>query len=368
MRSACVLIFFSNNKTLFMSLFSKASILVCFMLLPVLSTARAATVNNPLQQIAFVKSTQGRFVNADNPAPGAQHVTVGLYGVNIYNFDLRSSTYAMTGYMWFRWKGDFDPVESLDFINLVQSYDFLKKTLLDKPILLSNGEKYQAIRFDGCFFQPFDLTSYPIDKQELSLCVENSSDTADKMCFVPDTVSTGYDTGLQVPGWNIIGLETKAYIHDYVTDFGEKGAENASKYSGIKFTLRLERYINYFIWKLMMPLLIILLTNWLSLLLHPTFFEVRTAMPATALLTVVFLQQSASDSIPGTSFLVLIDKIYLLAYLCIALTLLQIIVINAKYNKESFESIQRVIKIDKVSFVVQIMIFVVIFMVLVTQR
>ncbi|MEI8032665.1 MAG: hypothetical protein WCH05_04885 [Chlorobiaceae bacterium] len=316
---------------------------------------------------SFVRNTQGSLVKIAVPTPGAERVTVGIYGINVYNLDLRSSTYSLTAYMWLRWKGDFDPVESLDFINLVKDSDLTKKKLLATPTILKNGEKYQVIRLDGSFFQPFDLNNYPLDKQELALYVENSTDTYDKICYVPDRASTGYDVGLQVPGWKITGLQTNSYIHDYGTDFGETGQVGASKYSGVKFALLLNRYVNFFIWKLMVPLLIILLTNWLTLLLHPSFFEVRTAMPATALLTVVFLQQNALDAIPGCSSLVLMDKIYLLAYFCIALTLLQIIVINTKLDKTSEASIQKMIKIDKISFGVQIVFFVVVFISLLAQ-
>ncbi len=346
-----------------MTAYIRVLLLSLFMLL---SAERAATAEQP-KMSSFVRNTQGTIVNVAVPTPGAQPVTVGIYGINVYNLDLRSSTYSLTAYMWLRWKGDFDPVESLDFINLVKDSELTKKKLLETPTVLKNGEKYMAIRLDGSFFQPFDLNNYPLDKQELALYVENSTDTYEKICYVPDNSSTGYDVGLQVPGWKVSGLQTSSYLHDYGTDFGEKGQEAASKYSGIKFSLQLDRHINFFIWKLMVPLLIILMTNWLTLLLHPTFFEVRTAMPATALLTVVFLQQSALDAIPGCSSLVLMDKIYLLAYFCIAMTLLQIIIINTKLDKESEASIQKMIKVDKISFAAQILFFIVVYIALLIQ-
>ncbi len=344
----------------------KSFLLFILFFVPITVMALAAPPQS--EQPSFINQTQGTLVKVNTPTPGAQLVTVGFYGINVYSLDIRSSTYSMTAYMWFRWRGDFDPVEGLDFINLVRGSDFTKKKLTEVPEVLSNGEKYQTIRIDGCFFQPFNLNDYPLDKQELSLLVENSNDTYNKICYVPDNASNGYDPGLKVPGWKIMGLETSSYIHDYGTDFGQKGVATASKYSVIKFAFNLDRYVSFFIWKLMIPLLIILMTNWLSFLLHPTLFEVRTAMPATALLTIVFLQQSALDAIPGCSSLVLMDKIYLLAYLCVALTLLQIIVINSKLDKESPASVLKMIKIDKISFVTQIIFFVIVFCILLLQH
>ena len=317
-----------------------------------------AEKNPPLVKLSsLVRHPQGTFVNVNAPTPGANLVSIGLYGINIYNLDLKSSTYSMTAYMWLRWKGDYDPVETLDFINLVQNVNFTKKTLLATPTVLSNGEKYQVIRLDGSFYQPFNVTRYPLDKQQLSLYIENSTDTSDKIFYVPDLASTSYDIALIVPGWETKGLEIKSYLHDYGTDFGETGVPLGSKYSRIKFSVNLDRYTNFFVWKLLIPLLIILMTNWLTLLLHPSFFEVRAAMPATALLTIVFLQQSSLDAIPGCASLVLMDKIYLLAIFNVALTLLQIIIVNNKLDKESCSNLLKMIRVDKISFIVQILFF-----------
>ena len=161
---------------------------------------------------SIIKNTQGTLIATDKPVEGAKLVTVGMYGINIYNMDVRSNTYHMTAYLWLRWKGDFDPVESLDFVNGVEDWGLVKKVIMKEPEILSNGEKYQVIRIDGVFFQPFDLKYYPLDKQELSLYVENSSDTYDKIFYVPDTISSGYDVGLIVPGWKVNGLTSKSYI------------------------------------------------------------------------------------------------------------------------------------------------------------
>ncbi len=314
---------------------------------------------------SFIKNTQGTLLEVDKPINGAKIVTVGIYGINVYNMDIRLNTYGMAAYLWLRWNGDFDPLESLDFINLVQGSVFTKKALMSEPKLLKNGEKYQVIRIDGVFFQPFNLSSYPLDKQELALYVENSTDSYDQICYFPDKTSSGYDSGLLVPGWKVEGLKANSYVHDYGTDFGETGTANASKYSGVKFSLNIDRHADFFIWKLFLPLLIVLMTNWLSLKLKPAYIELRTVMPSTALLTVVFLHQSAADAIPGCPSLVLMDKIFLLAYFCIVLTLLQIIWVNINLDKESSSSIEKMIKIDNISIVAQIVFFFITFFALI---
>jgi hypothetical protein len=351
------------TKELFMK--SKKTFLLLFLIfIASLSKAVAEEGDKNGKASSFIKNTQGTFLDVNKPFDNAKKVTVGIYVVNISDIDVQSNIYQIGAYLWLRWRGNFDPVESLDFINRVENSDFTKKALLSTPGLLHNGEKYQVIRINGVFFQSFDLRNYPLDKQELSLYIENSTDSYDRIFYVPDKVSSGYDVGLIIPGWQVIGLTENSYIHDYGTDFGELGIPKASMYSVVKFVLHLDRHVNFFVWKLFIPLLIILLTNWLSLILKPTFFEVRATLPATALLTIIFLQQSALDAIPGCPSLVLMDKIYLLAYFCVILTLLQIFWVDVNLDKESSSSIQKMIKIDRVSFVAQIFFFVVVFAVL----
>ena len=50
--------------------------------------------------------------------------------------------------------------------------------------------------------------------------------------------------------------------------------------------------------------------------------DTRVALPTTGLLTMVFLQQSYTSSLPDTGNLVLLDRIYVLAYLVIIATLI----------------------------------------------
>ena len=76
-------------------------------------------------------------------------------------------------------------------------------------------------------------------------------------------------------------------------------------------------------------------------------------MPATALLTTVFLQQSSLDAIPQVSSLVLMDLIYVVAYATIVMTFGQIIWDNHKVKDDSDESHKMVVRVDRISLVVQ---------------
>ena len=266
----------------------------------------------------------GTLVPANDPATTATEVTVGLYGVNAYDLDVAANTFYLSGYMWLRWSGDADPVSTLEISNVVEEWGLLINPLLEEPEVLDNGDNVMPLRIQGRFFQPFDLRDYPLDSQRLTLIVEDSSNTEDVFVYVPDTEASGLDSNFKVPGWKVTGFSSERLTHDYGSSFGSD-SESASKYSALRFAVEIERVKNLFVWKLLLPVILVLGTNWLALILHPRLIEVRTAMPATALLTTVFLQQSSLDALPQVSSLVLMDLIYVISYALIVITFAQVI-------------------------------------------
>ena len=184
------------------------------------------------------------------------------------------------------------------------------------------------------------------------MLIENGSANADKVVFLPDTDTSGYDQNFMAPGWAITNLQMEPLIHDYGTSFGNPA--DLGTYSTVRFALDLVRLQNLFIWKLMLPLVIVLFTNWLALLLSPTRIDVRTAMPATALLTAVFLQQASLDAIPQVASLVLMDKIYAVAYGVLVLTFARIVWDNAHINEQDVQAVRQMQRMDLIILTLQV--------------
>jgi hypothetical protein len=88
-----------------------------------------------------------------------------------------------------------------------------------------------------------------------------------------------------------------------------------------------------------LPLTIVMLAAIGALLFYPSYVEARISLPVGSLLTAVFLQQSYSNALPDVGYMVLMDKIYLLAYLIIAAVMLQLIITGnrlRRYKKKDF--------------------------------
>ncbi len=266
---------------------------------------------------------KGSYTPVDTPPASAQQVKVGFYPVSVYQLDMASNTYYVDTYMWMRWTGDIDPTATIEFTNMVEEWGKQQENLNEAPKVLADGSKYQIMRVEGRFVQPFSLADYPLDRQKLSIMVEDTTNGAETVSYVIDTEASGIGDSLQIPGWKLEGWSSQVFTHEYGTSFGEEAAPSA--YSAAQFSIEITRPLSYFYWKLLLPLFIVLAAALSALLIRPQDLDIRSALPTGALLTAIFLQKSYSDGLPDLGYLILMDKIYLVVYALIVLTLIRCI-------------------------------------------
>ncbi len=289
----------------------------------------------------------------------AQRVTTGLFAVNLYSLDTSSNTYNVDFYIWFRWKGQIDPLPNLEFINAVDNWSLTKQLAYPTPQTLPDGSSYQVMRVEGRFAQPFALDRYPLDQQQLGITLENSVHTLDHLVYVADTEDSGMADNLATPGWRITGYRLQNLQHRYPSRFGDlRDTAETSTYSSLRFELLISRPVSFFIWKLLLPLMIVLFSTWGALMLNPNYVESRILVSITALLTMVFLQQGYSAGLPDVGYLVLLDKIYALAYLLIVTAILEAIITADWIKTDGETGFQRAVQLDRLTLVGQFVVMV----------
>lgn len=250
-----------------------------------------------------------------------------------------------------------DPTQTVEFTNSVDRSSLTKQFLYDAPQVAPDGSKYQIMRIESKFMTPFSLASFPLDQHDLSIMLEDSLYGTDELAYEIDKSDTGYAPNLSVSGWKLHGWGDDRTIVDYASTFGDRSVAQASQYARISFSMKISRPESYFVWKLLLPLVVVLCGAWIALLLNPTLTETRAALPASALLTTVFLQQGYTGALPETGGLVLLDKIYVVAYVLIVLTLCRVILKSFKIEQMDEAQIQSLRKKDIVVLAIQAIIF-----------
>jgi hypothetical protein len=154
---------------------------------------------------------------------------------------------------------------------MVEDWNHDQSSLYFKPKTEKDGSTYQILRVEGLFVQPFSLADYPLDRQQLSIKVEDQIHGADKLAYEFDMKNSGVGDLVQIPGWNLEGWKAESLTHDYETNFGEHAM--ARVYSMAKFSIEISRPENFFLWKLLLPLFMVIIAACSEM---PCFFFAST--------------------------------------------------------------------------------------------
>lgn len=253
----------------------------------------------------------------------AQEVRTGIYLINVYDLDINQHSYYVDCYIWFKWKGERDPM-NIEFVNAVEKWGATVVPFYEDPQILEDGYFYNGMRYEGRFYHAFDLERFPLDQHLLDIQIENIDYSQDSLIYVPEEHPTYVREDLVLPGWTILGTQVESQVHHYPINFGETGKPEAA-FSNFIFELHLRRPFNYFLLKLLLPLLIVICVSLGALLINPVSIDARISLPIGGLLSAVFLQQSYSAALPDVGYMVLMDKIYLLVYALIAAIMLRVV-------------------------------------------
>ncbi len=247
-----------------------------------------------------------------------QDVYVGVYLNDVINVDLKANTYVADFYLWFRWKGEMDPSESFEFVNAFSTWSHTKQKLYEVPKNLEDGWKHQVLHINGDFHHPFILSQYPLDEQKIVISIEDSIRTKDSIRYISDTVNSSYRKDISIPGWQILKQDINAFPFKYNTHFGEpKPSDNYEEYSRLNYVVEIGRNKKLYLFKMLLPIIIVLLCTLAIFFINPIYSDSRLALAITALVSAVAMHITVSADLPAVGYLVLIDKIYNLSYIAI---------------------------------------------------
>jgi Neurotransmitter-gated ion-channel transmembrane region len=257
---------------------------------------------------------------------GPQEVTVGVYINDIQQLDLQTHSYAMDFYVWLRWKNpDANPAATLEYMNPFQLWGHIATPIYEAPQDLPDGSKYTAIRYQGQFNSKLPLEKYPFDSQSLIIEFEDSSVGAAKQFFVPDVNAITLNPEMTLPGY-ILGKPTLTIASKpYPTNFGDTRLTELEPYSRVTVSVPVHRPAITYAIKIILPIFLVAACAALVFYIHPSFVEGRIGMGITALLTLVALQLTTNSQLPEVDYLMMIDMLYLAAYIFVIASLGQVV-------------------------------------------
>ena len=253
-------------------------------------------------------------------------IYTGIFVDKVYELSLVSRTFSADGFFWLEWtsrvqelmdENDLTPQELVRLNNRVEIWDSTFETVTDSPVMLSAGRYYQRYRFSSRFYDDeIEFRRDPFGKIVLPIIIEvappSFSDKYADVILLPHHKRNGL-MGLSgsLSGYRQSKASFDPFLHQYPTRFG-------SWYQPVFSQMRLEMVYQADYWSAFVtwvfPLLIIMAVVLLSPSVAGSMGDVRLAIPSTALLTLIFLQQSYHDELPPLPYLTFLDELFALGY------------------------------------------------------
>lgn len=255
-----------------------------------------------------------------------------MHVVHLRSVDARTESFYADLYLWVRFPATVDEQRAKDIVEKLEPVNgkFESKDLTDDKVV--GDEHYVCFRVTGTFFFVPDLKKYPFDTQVLPITIENATLDHDDLLWIDDTVSyekTGADPkrwglgeSVSIPDYILKHVKREVMQQNYATTFGDPSRDpKGTHYSRFSLKASFEREYWSYAFKILIPLLIILMMAYLVFFLPPVQLDTAASVAMTALLSCMAYNVAVSQNMPEIGYLVLSDKFFIATYVLLLVTL-----------------------------------------------
>jgi branched-chain amino acid transport system substrate-binding protein len=299
----------------------------------------AATQFEPVTDAGRMKDGRVVTVNGENVFM-VSVVYAGIDVLNISEIDIKTSSYKMDFYLWFRYPTEIGDLqlkpEEFVFVNAQSLEDGYNEpvSLIDDP---DTGLTTATYRVAGIFKNQFSFYEYPFDVQSLLIQFRNVKATSSSIKYAVDRIGMQYpnDAALQAHfkengafsdlyGWSDRGAHSEQVTFSTTSTLGDPQnfeGSASTDFSLIKLTVEIKRDSLQYIIKSLLPLLITLVLAYITFFL-PIGHSERLTVGSTALLTTAFFHISLAGALPEIGYTVAMEFLFYASYAVSALIVL----------------------------------------------
>ena len=223
-----------------------------------------------------------------------------------------------------RWKklSTVDPNRGLVFANIVseklsdkKSYYYVSANYDQETSKIDELDKVLYVEYFinsmVTLKNPFNLKNFPFDKQRIEIFLYQQEKDIDvwKSSVTDFTLKQAEDFKKlnTIQGWNITDFDMsyKMYNHPY---YGEE-------YDGFSLKYDIERKSGYYIFKIIIPIFLILCVCWSACWIDPKEIESRLTVTIVCLLSLIAYNFVIDSDLPKLEYLTIMDYIILVSYI-----------------------------------------------------
>src|SRR5207244_1668738 len=291
--------------------------------------------------------------------PGADdsptRVSIGIWMVDITNIDSAQQSFTAEMALVLRWKDPRlahtgngvvrYPLEQVwhPRIAVVNETNSVSRKFPDLVEVEPDGRVTYRQRYAGAFFHPLRLLAFPFDRQTFRLQFVAVRYRANEVQFVPDQdwidnglkQAGGIATSITLPDWTIESWNTKSLSYALAPGF---------EYSGYAFEFTASRNAQHYVWKVILPLVLIVMMSWAVFWIDPVTSNSQISIAVTSMLTLIAYRFAVDSQLPRLPYTTRLDAFILTSTLLVFFSLIEVVVTTILENNQQTE---RAKKIDR---------------------
>lgn len=266
-----------------------------------------------------------------------KQVQVGIYVINIEDVNSARQNYKATVALDMKWNDPTllcDPSEDQGIIR-----KFNLKDIWNPSMIMANQEHldkqftYQAwvdclgnVEFTEVLFGDFvtiaNIKEFPFDQRLLTIELVSTEFETNELQFVNDKTITGRAEQFSVADWDIEGMPV-AESSSYEFNPGNQ------KLASFTYELTAKRNYSYFLWKIILPLIMIVIMSWAVFWIPPSQLGPQIGLSMTSMLTLIAYRFAIGHVVPNVGYLTRFDKFVFGSTLLVFLAFIEAIVSGA---------------------------------------
>lgn len=161
----------------------------------------------------------------------------------------------------------------------------------------------------------FNLQNFPFDKQKIEILLRQDEHDIESYRSLVSTWTLDkamkFKSENNIEGWNIIDLDMDYFI--------KEDELKKRSFDGFKLTYEIERKSNYYIYKIIVPIFLILIVCWSAVWITPKELESRLTVTIVCLLSLIAYNFVIDKDLPKLEYFTIMDYLILISYVYAAI-------------------------------------------------
>ena len=297
--------------------------------------------------------------------PGAEtgptQVSVGIWIVDISKIDSAEQSFTAEVAAVLRWKDPRlvhtgsgiarYPLEQVwhPRIALANETSSVTRKIPDFVEVEPDGTVTYRQRYAGAFTQPLRLRSFPFDRQTFHVQLVAVRYRPNEVRFVPDEDwvrnglknAGGIAPSITLPDWTIEKWETKPLTYALAPGL---------QYSSYAFVFTASRNVQFYILKVILPLILIVVMSWAGFWIDPVNASAQISVAVTSMLTLIAYRFAVDTQLPRLPYMTRLDALFLISTLLVFFSLIEVMATTILDNNQQTERAKKLDRYCRVIF------------------